>query len=59
VLTVFELGYLPLHRLPLKRAAAVAWARRRELVGSAWRQVTGSGSSVERMASTFMPAGEQ
>lgn len=57
VLTVWELGYLPLRRLPVTRVVSVAWARRRELTGGAWRQITGSGSSVERMAATFMPAG--
>ncbi len=57
VLTVWELGYLPLRRLQVTRILSVAWARRRELTGGAWRQITGSGSSVERMAATFMPAG--
>lgn len=59
VLTVWELGYLPLRQLPFGRVAGVAWARRRELLGSAWGQLAGKGSSVERMAGSLMPAGSQ
>lgn len=58
-LTVWELGYLPLRHLPLKRASAVAWARRRELAGNLGRQLIGRGSSVERMAASFMRAPSQ
>lgn len=59
ILTIFELGYLPLHRLPLGRLAAAAWGRRRELWGNVLLQLTGSGSSVERMASSLMPSGAE
>lgn len=59
ILTVFELGYLPLHRLPLTRLGIAAWNRRRELWGNVVLQVTGSGSSVERMASSLMPTGSE
>jgi UDP-MurNAc hydroxylase len=57
VLTIFELGYLPLHKLPMRRAAWVGWRRRREMWGSLRLQLAGKGSTVERMASSLMPTG--
>ena len=56
LLTLYELGYFPLHRLPARRVASVAWARRRELVGMAWSQLAGRGTPAEKMASSLMPS---
>jgi hypothetical protein len=57
LLTIWELGYFPLHKLPLRRVAAVFWARRREFFDIAWMQVAGHGPRAQRVASSFMPAG--
>jgi UDP-MurNAc hydroxylase len=59
LLTIFELGYFPLRRLPFRRVASVAWARRREFMGMAWSQVAGKGTPAERMASSLMPSGSE
>jgi len=54
VLTVYELGYLPLRPRGAARLAAAGWARRHEAVGMVRAQL-GGGSVTERLAGTLMP----
>lgn len=53
LLGTWELGYLPLRRLDLRRVAGVAWRRRRELAGMVATRLVGRGSFAERMVSTM------
>jgi UDP-MurNAc hydroxylase len=55
LLTIWELGYLPLHELSMTRLAVTGWSRRREFLAIAWGQVAGKGSRAERIAGTLMP----
>lgn len=54
LLTMWELGYLPLRRLMTPRFAGVAWRRRDEGVGLVSAAVKGRGSMAQRMAGRFM-----
>jgi UDP-MurNAc hydroxylase len=51
VLAMWELGYLPLHRLPPRRLAAVVWRRRREILETVSQRLLRRGSFAERMTS--------
>jgi UDP-MurNAc hydroxylase len=52
ILAIWEIGYLPVHRVPLRRLASVAWRRRLEgadMLGA----LRGRGSVLERMSTGF------
>ncbi|MCU1484934.1 MAG: Zn-dependent hydrolase of the beta-lactamase fold [Actinomycetia bacterium] len=49
LLAIWELGYLPLHRVPRRRLASTVWRRRREFWELATTRLLGRGSMAERM----------
>jgi UDP-MurNAc hydroxylase len=49
LLAIWELGYLPLHRVPRLRLASAAWRRRRELWELATTRLLGRGSMAARL----------
>ena len=53
LLTIWELGYLPLRRLATRRAVTAAWRRRSEIWES-FCNLVGRGSLVSRMSSNMM-----
>ncbi|HET6811066.1 MAG TPA: MBL fold metallo-hydrolase [Acidimicrobiales bacterium] len=54
LLTMWELGYLPLRRLLTPRFGAAAWRRRSEIIGMARTALGGRGPMAARMTSRFM-----
>ena len=58
LLTIWELGYLPLRRLLTWRAVRAAWRRRAEVWESFASKLVGKGSFVNRMSSNMMAATE-
>lgn len=49
LLAIWELGYLPLHRVPRRRLVSAVWLRRREFWELATTRLFGRGSMAERM----------
>lgn len=56
LVTMWELGYLPLSKLPRRRVASVLWKRRREFVEVARTRLVGRGSVAERMTGGLIVA---
>ena len=53
VLTVFELGYLPVRGLRIRRVLSTVWDRRVELLGLILSAARGRGSGLRRMAGSL------
>ena len=49
LLAMWELGYLPLHKVPRRRLASAVWRRRRELMEMVTGRLLKRGSFAERM----------
>ena len=58
LLAMWELGYLPVGRLPSRRLASAVWRRRREIVDVVVSRVVGRGSFAERMSGGLITAVE-
>jgi len=58
LLTVYELGYLPVHRLLRPRMLRAAWRRRAEVTQAARAALGGGGSFVDRMSGQLATHGD-
>ena len=54
LLTIWEIGYLPLRRIANRRTVRAAWRRRAEFRDMLASKLVGRGSFVSRMSSTMM-----
>jgi hypothetical protein len=58
LLTIYELGYLPAHRMLRPRMIRAGWRRRAELLQAARAAVGGGGSFVDRMSGQLATHGD-